>query len=206
MIHSSGDRLALHQPGSMTWAGRIATPGPSGRARDRVNGPAVTRFNSLANACPAVVVQRTAEGINQAASRLAARRSAVRAGDSSQPGQFSRLNMRHCRAIHFFMLFHRDGSKTRAGRDQSSQTSRASFALLHTSRCAGEVSVCPHAALAHGFYRRLVSAGSRAIAAPSQPVRVTDLGRPSADQLRHSQYTRIRIPAPRGFSGAEVST
>ncbi len=45
-IHSSSDSLALHQPGSMTWGGRIATPAPSGRARYRVNGPAVTRFNS----------------------------------------------------------------------------------------------------------------------------------------------------------------
>jgi hypothetical protein len=42
---SSGDGLGIHQPGSMTWGGSEATPAPSGRARDRVKGPAVTGSN-----------------------------------------------------------------------------------------------------------------------------------------------------------------
>lgn len=44
---SSGGGLGIHQPGSMTWGGRIAPPAPSGRARDRAKCPAVARYNSV---------------------------------------------------------------------------------------------------------------------------------------------------------------
>jgi hypothetical protein len=70
-----------------------------GRKRAEVQGSALciewsgklrTQFRSPANACPAIVVQRTAEGITQAASRLAARRSAAGASRSSRtPHEFS---------------------------------------------------------------------------------------------------------------------
>lgn len=88
---SLGDeRLGLHKPKSQRGVHDFVSTSQGRAARHRAIGLAVTRFNSLANARPASVVQRTAEGINQAASRLAARRSAVRAGNNSQPGQFTR--------------------------------------------------------------------------------------------------------------------
>ena len=43
-IQSSGVGPDNHQPGSMTRGGRIATPAPSGRARDRAICPADSRF------------------------------------------------------------------------------------------------------------------------------------------------------------------
>jgi hypothetical protein len=38
--------LGIHEPWSMTWGGRIATPAPSGRARDRAKCPDVARYPS----------------------------------------------------------------------------------------------------------------------------------------------------------------
>ncbi len=46
----SDDGLGIHEPGSMTWGGRLATPAPSGRARDRAMCPAVIRFNEAGRA------------------------------------------------------------------------------------------------------------------------------------------------------------
>ena len=76
VIHSSGGRFG-------TLASANTRSHRSSARMIRVAHAA--RSFSQANACPAIVVQRTAEGINQAASRLAARRSAVWAGDSRQP-------------------------------------------------------------------------------------------------------------------------
>lgn len=42
----SGDGLGIHEPGSKTRGGRIATPAPSGRALESATCPAVTRSRS----------------------------------------------------------------------------------------------------------------------------------------------------------------
>lgn len=64
---SSGDGLGIHEPGSNTRGGRIATPAPSGRAAEAAMCPVVTRLHSIARgATPRVA---TGSGSNPARTR-----------------------------------------------------------------------------------------------------------------------------------------
>lgn len=96
------------------------------------------------------------------------------------------FHTRHCSALHFIKMFHRDASQTSARRDQSSQASRSPFTVRNTRHCAAEIAASLGAVVALGPDQHLVPAELRSVPMPA--VRLADDRRPSPRQRNHIDH------------------
>lgn len=111
---------------------------------------------------------------------------------------------RHSRAegIPCFGLTHFHLSQTHPRRDQPAETSRAACADRLPDHGAQEIPSRHSDAVAARHDRGLVSAGARRFRRSPQPVHLHHRRRPLSHRSDHGQPTIVRIPAPRGLSGA----
>ncbi len=114
-------------------------------------------------------------------------------------------HQRHSSAVPVssFGYSHFDLPQTFARSDKSAQASGATLTDRSSDHGPTKVQARVRCAVAHGLHRDLVSARARLGRRATHPVRLDHRRWPLADRRHHRQPAVIRIPAPRGLTGAE---